>query len=95
MKLTADQIAAFDRDGFLVLPNLLARSEVADLRAELARVSAVADERIIREKGGEAPRIIYGLPDIGGPTFSQAYYDLARDARILQPVIERLGYTVD
>jgi ectoine hydroxylase len=94
MKLTAEQIEAFERDGFLVFPNLLSPDEVATLRGELARVSTVVDERIMREKGSDAPRIIYGLPDIGGPTFSQAYYDLARDGRILQPVIDILNEDV-
>jgi ectoine hydroxylase len=90
MKLTAEQIETFERDGFLVFPNLLSANEVAMLHGELARVSTVVDERIMREKGSDAPRIIYGLPDVGGPTFSQAYYDLARDARILQPVVDLL-----
>ena len=90
MKLTAEQIETFDRDGYLVLPNLLDADEVALLRAELARVSHVVDERIMREKDGDAPRIIYGLPDIGGPTFSQAYYDLARNARVLGSITDVL-----
>jgi len=90
MKLTSEQIEAFDRDGYLVLPNLLDADEVALLRGELARVSHVVDERIMREKDSDAPRIIYGLPDIGGPTFSQAYYDLARNARVLGPITDVL-----
>jgi ectoine hydroxylase len=94
MKLTAEQLETFARDGFLVFPNLLSAGEVATLRGELARVSTVVDERIMREKGSDAPRIIYGLPDIGGPTFSPAYYDLARDGRILQPVIDILNEDV-
>lgn len=90
MKLTQEQIESFGRDGYLVLPDLLSPREIATLRAELARVSAVVDERIMREKDSDAPRIIYGLPDIGGPTFSQAYHDLARDHRVLGPVMEIL-----
>ncbi|MFI4985880.1 MAG: phytanoyl-CoA dioxygenase family protein [Alphaproteobacteria bacterium] len=90
MKLTAQQIETFDRDGFLVFPDLLSADEVALLKSELARVSAVPDERIIREKGSDAPRIIYGLPDVDGPTGSRAYYELARNERILQPVIDLL-----
>ena len=90
MKLTPEQIAAFDRDGYLVFPDILEADEVALLKTELVRVSAVSDERIMRERGSDAVRIVYGLPDIGGPTYSQAYYDLARNARILQPVIDLL-----
>jgi ectoine hydroxylase len=90
MKLTGQQIDTFQRDGFLVLPNLLGMQEVELLRSELACVSQVVDERIMRERGSDAARIIYGLPDVGGPTFSSAYYNLARDHRILQPVIDML-----
>src|SRR6202046_3295643 len=90
MKLTREQIDRFERDGFLVLPNLLSAAEVGLLRAELARVSKVVDVRNMREGDGETPRIVYGLPDIDGPTFSQAYYDLARDHRVLQPVMDIL-----
>ena len=85
MKLTAPQIDAFDRDGFLIFPDLIAPEEVALLKRELARVSAVPDERIIREKDSSTPRVIYGLPDLEGPTGSPAYHQLARDARILEP----------
>jgi len=90
MKLTREQIDGFERDGFLVLPNLLGADEVALLRAELARVSQVVDVRNMREGDGETPRIVYGLPDVDGPTFSQAYYNLARDPRVLQPVMDIL-----
>jgi ectoine hydroxylase len=94
MKLSKDQIHRFERDGFLVLPNLLSADEVALLRAELARVSQVVDVRNMREGDGETSRIVYGLPDVGGPTFSQAYYNLARDRRILQPIIDLLAEDV-
>jgi ectoine hydroxylase len=94
MKLTSGQAEAFERDGYLVLPGLLSKAEIETLRGELARVSEVVDERIMREKGSDAPRIIYGLPDVGGPTFSQSYYDLARDGRILGPVTQILGEDV-
>jgi L-proline 4-hydroxylase len=90
VNLTKEQLGRFERDGFLVLPNLLSADEVALLRAELARVSQVVDVRNMREGDGETPHIVYGLPDVGGPTFSSAYYNLARDGRILQPVIDML-----
>src|SRR5271168_2266760 len=90
MKLTKEQIDRFNRDGFLVLPSLLSAAEVELLRAELARVSKIVDVRNMREGNGETPRIVYGLPDVDGPTFSQAYWNLARDHRVLQPVMDIL-----
>ena len=37
MNLTNDQLDRFDRDGFLILPDLFSPAEVAVLRAELLR----------------------------------------------------------
>ena len=45
MNLTREQLDRFERDGFLVLPNLLSADEVALLRAELARVGQVVEDR--------------------------------------------------
>jgi len=94
MKLTSQQREQFDRDGFLLFPGLLSPAEVATLKSELARVSAIPDMRIMRERGSDEPRIIYGLPDPEGPTFSPAYHALARDPRILQPILDLSGEDV-
>ena len=90
MKLSAEQCAAYDRDGFLVFPNMLGADEVALLKAELARVGDVHDERIVRERTG-GPRIVYGLHEKEGPTSSRAYEALVRSPRILQPTKDLLG----
>jgi hypothetical protein len=37
MELTAAQLARYERDGFLIFPDLFAQSEVAALRGEVAR----------------------------------------------------------
>jgi ectoine hydroxylase len=89
MKLSAEQVKAYECDGFLVLPNLLDSAEVALLKSELARASRVEDERIIREKVG-APRIIYGLHEVDGPTGSAAYDALIRSSRVLEPARQLL-----
>lgn len=39
MELNAQQLEQFDRDGFLVFPDLFSRNEVAVLRREVARLS--------------------------------------------------------
>jgi ectoine hydroxylase len=94
VKLTSEQIAAFDRDGYLIFPSLLSADEVATLRSELARVSQIPDQRIMREKISNEPRIIYGMPDVGGPTYSPAYRALSRDPRVVQPIVDLLGEAV-
>ena len=90
MKLSAEQCAAYDRDGFLVFPNMLGADEVALLKAELARVGDIHDERVVRERSG-GPRIVYGLHEKEGPTSSRAYEALVRSPRILQPTKDLIG----
>ncbi len=93
MKLTADQLEEFARDGFLVFPDLLSADEVALLKRELARVSDIRDERVVRERTG-GPRILYGLHEENGPTASAAYRALVRSPRIVGPVRDILGEDV-
>ena len=89
MKLTDDQRQQFERDGFLVFPNLIAPEEVALLKRELARVCDIEDERVVRERAGGA-RIVYGLHEESGPTASAAYRALVRSRRILEPVYREI-----
>ena len=52
MELSAQQIEQFDHDGFLVFPDLFSRNEVAVLRREVARLSQVESEEVVREHTG-------------------------------------------
>ena len=49
MQLTRAQLEAFDRDGFLVFPELLAQEEIDILLSETERVSRVEADGIFRE----------------------------------------------
>jgi len=90
MHLSQSQLETYDRDGFLVLPNLVSPEEVALVKQGLERACAVTDDRVIREKGGSDVRMIYGLHDMEGPTGSQAVADLARTPRLLQTAMDVL-----
>lgn len=90
MQLTSRQIAEYERDGFVIIPDLIKESEVRRLREELARVASVQNERVMREKTG-GPRIIYGLHDCDEPTGSRAFHDLACDDRLFRPAAQILG----
>ena len=97
--LDADQIAAFDRDGYLVLPGVFDADEVAAMRAdadfilELIVNSSLANARQsrrldIRRKpdGTMIVRKIQPIVDLG--------LDLARfssDDRLLGPMAELMG----
>ncbi len=91
MNLTKSQLDAYDRDGFLVLPDLVSREEVGLVKQALARACETTDERVIREKGSSDVRIVYGLHDPDGPTGSAAVHDLACSPRLLQTAMDVLG----
>ena len=44
MELTAEQVVQYERDGFLIFPELFAAKEVAVLRSEVERVSRIDSE---------------------------------------------------
>lgn len=85
MLLTGAQLEQFDRDGFLRFDRLLGPSEVALLKRELDRISAVDSDAIIRERNG-ALRTVYRAHEPDGPTFSPVYRRLMRSPRMLEPV---------
>lgn len=90
MKLTQAQLDAYNRDGFIVFPNLIGADEAEYLKQELTRVGHVQDPRVVRERMG-GPRIVYGMHDDAGPTSSPAFKRLVESARIAEPVREILG----
>ncbi len=59
MRLDEDQLEAFERDGFLVLPGLFSAPEVAALRARLPALYAEDTPPNVRERqGGEVPYVV-------------------------------------
>jgi ectoine hydroxylase len=62
--LSHDQLAAYARDGFLVLPRLFSAGEVSALLAEMERLAAAADrtrDDVIVEPGSDAVRSLFRL----------------------------------
>ncbi len=90
MNLTTEQLARFDRDGFLMFENLFEADEIALLKAELARVGSGDDSAIIRERTGSI-RTIYRSHEPDGPTASPAFARLVRTPRFLRPAQQVLG----
>ena len=70
MELTTQQLEQFDRDGFLVFPDLFSRNEIAVLRREVARLSGVQSEEVVREHTGGV-RTIFRVHENDGATRSQ------------------------
>jgi L-proline 4-hydroxylase len=61
MRLSARQLADYDRDGFLLLPGLMSPGEVAILRAEIERVGRLRVEEVKRESEAGPPKIMLGM----------------------------------
>lgn len=83
MRLTQDEMARFDRDGFLSLPGLVGAEEVALLRREVDRIGALEDECVVRETAGGAPRTLFRVHECDGATASPPFAALARAPRVL------------
>ena len=56
MKLTDAQIATFEQEGYLFLPNVFSAEEMALLTGEIPGLFAADRPEVIREKNSNAPR---------------------------------------
>ena len=90
MQLTPQQLEQFDRDGYLVFPELFSREEVATLRREVSRLSTVEAEEVVREHTGGV-RTIFRVHENDGATRSGPFRALVRTPRVLRPVQQALG----
>ncbi len=84
MKLTDAQIAEFDREGYLFMPDLFTAEEVAVLRREADAIYATEREEVWREASG-APRTAFAAH-----TYNEAYGCLGRHPRLVEPVKQLL-----
>lgn len=83
MKLTADQVAQYDRDGFLHFPELFTPREVEALRREVARVSEIECDMVVREGTAKVPKAMFRMHEADGPTASPAFHAAVRLPRTL------------
>jgi ectoine hydroxylase len=86
MQLTPSQLARFQEDGFLVLPNLFSPGEVAVLRTAAARVFAQDDPANVREKLSGEVRTAMGLH-----LRHEVFARLVRHPRFVEPAMQLLG----
>lgn len=89
MKLSADQLAAFDRDGYLFFPGLFTPAETAVLSAEVPRIYAESRPEVVRERDGITPRTSFAAH-----LYNPAYAALARHPRLVEPVAQFFGEDV-
>ena len=82
--LTADQIAAYHRDGFLVIDNVFSAAEVEALK-EASAASAIVDEQ--RARGADS----HTLHLLGLTGKHPAFLALARDPRLVAKLTPLIG----
>lgn len=89
MKLTPEQVEAYQRDGFLLLPAFFSEREVEAMKAELPGLFAEDSERRVVEKGGNAVRSVYGAH-----TVNEVFRRLASHPRLVEPAMQLLDSSV-
>jgi len=91
--LDREQLAAYERDGFLLLPEVFSAQEVETLVAEIRRMSAdpaiTRREEAITEPGSDAVRSIF-MVHVLSPLMGR----LARDPRLIHVARQILGSEV-
>ena len=86
MKLTPAQIAEFEEQGYLFLPSLYSKEEMAILNAEVPGILAQDRPEVVREKGTTAPRSAFYVQ-----TWNPVFSILARHPRLVEPGMQLLG----
>jgi ectoine hydroxylase len=81
MKLTRDQLDAFDREGYLFFPGLFKPDEVKTLTDEVPAIYARREAFNVREKGSDAVRT-----NFAAHLYSEPFARLARHPRMVLPV---------
>jgi ectoine hydroxylase len=81
--LAPAQIAQYDRDGYLLFDGLFNATEVEVMRREVARVSKVESEMVVREGTARVPKAMFRLHEPDGPTASPAFQAAVRLPRTL------------
>ncbi|MES2957607.1 MAG: phytanoyl-CoA dioxygenase family protein [Pseudomonadota bacterium] len=86
MKLSSDQIAAFERDGYLFFPGLFSGTEMQPMLDAVPELYGRREAYNVREKGSDAVRTNFAAHLVSEP-----FARLARHPRMVGPVQDLLG----
>ena len=86
MKLTPEQLAQFDRDGYLFFPGLFSPEETKVLNDAVPALYARREDYNVRERGSDAVRT-----NFAAHMYSEPFAKLARHPRMVEPVEELFG----
>ncbi len=85
MKLTSDELAQFDRDGYLFFPGRFSQDEAAYLKSQAETVYALDREEVWRESTGVARTAF------AAHTYNEGFRRLGAHPRLIEPVEQLLG----
>jgi ectoine hydroxylase len=83
MKLTPEQIATFEKDGYLFFPSLFTPAEIKVLTDEVPHLYSQHRPENVREKGSDAVRT-----NFAAHMYSAPFARLARHPRMVHPVMQ-------
>ncbi len=86
MKLTPEQHAAFERDGYLFFPGLFSAAEMQPMLSAVPELYSRREPYNVREKGTDAVRT-----NFAAHLASEPFARLARHPRMVEPVQDLLG----
>jgi len=89
MKLSREQLATFERDGYLFFPGHFSPAEIKTLTDEVPRLYAMQRPENVREKGSNAVRT-----NFAAHMYSEPFARLARHPRMVQPIMDLFGEEV-
>src|SRR2546423_8253674 len=89
MKLTANEIERFEREGYLFFPALFKVEEISVLLDEVPKLYAQQRPENVREKGSDALRT-----NFAAHLYSEPFARLARHPRMIEPVMQMFGESV-
>ena len=81
MRLNERQLAEFEVEGYLFLPEVFDAAEIGVLTGELPGIFAQEREEVWREKDGTAVRTAFAAH-----TYNEAYGRLSRHPRLVEPI---------
>ena len=90
MKLKPDQLASFDREGYLFFPGLFSPAEMQKMSAAVPELYSRREPYNVREKDRDAVRT-----NFAGHLVSEPFARLARHPRMVEPVQDLLGEALD
>lgn len=86
--LADEQVDRFQQDGFIVVPKVFEASEIARMRAEVARLTNIECDAVLKNANTVN---IYRAHEPDGPTGSPVFSRVVRMPRLIDPVRQLLG----